>query len=183
MCASINFIRNWKSVGGEGNWPNRALVFLFHLYKRILDANCPLQKIQDRKTPYSMSWFARFRISFFDFGDNSLWNGFFGWDLITTFHMLGILLWDGSHWKIYISKLSLLIFGWELGDKVYGAYQVCGCWALLGISRACFQVFSAACPALMASQKSFTKGIVICTTSDRIFNEGVSKIFKFTLSA
>ena len=158
MCASINFIRNWKSVGGEGNWPNRALVFLFHLYKRILDANCPLQKIQDRKTPYSMSWFARFRISFFDFGDNSLWNGFFGWNLNTTFHMLGILLWDGSH-------------------------QVCGCWALLGISRACFQVFSAACPALMASQKSFTKGIVICTTNDRIFNEGVSKIFKFTLSA
>ena len=32
------------------------------------------------------------------------------------------------------------------------------------------------------SQKSLTKGIVICTTNDHIFNEGVSKIFEFTLS-
>ena len=32
-------------------------------------------------------------------------------------------------------------------------------------------------------QKSLTKSIVICTTNDYIFNEGVSKIFEFTLSA
>ena len=33
------------------------------------------------------------------------------------------------------------------------------------------------------SQKSLMKGIFICTTKDHIFNEGVRKIFKFTLSA
>ena len=40
LCASINFIRNWKSVGGESNRPNRALVFYFIYIKRVLDANC-----------------------------------------------------------------------------------------------------------------------------------------------
>ena len=33
------------------------------------------------------------------------------------------------------------------------------------------------------SQKSLTKGIALGTTNDHIFNEGVSKIFEFTLSA
>ena len=33
------------------------------------------------------------------------------------------------------------------------------------------------------SLKSFMKDIVICSTNDHVFNEGVSKIFEFTLSA
>ena len=33
------------------------------------------------------------------------------------------------------------------------------------------------------SQKYLTKGIIICTTKNHIFNEGVSKIFEFTNSA
>ena len=33
------------------------------------------------------------------------------------------------------------------------------------------------------SQQYLTKGIIICTTKNHIFNEGVSKIFEFTNSA
>ena len=40
LCASINFIRNWKSVGGKSNWPNRDLVSHFIYIIRVFDDNC-----------------------------------------------------------------------------------------------------------------------------------------------
>ena len=60
-------------------------------------------KIQDRKTARNQFQFAQFRVLFFDFGNNKPLNGFFGCNLNTFSHMLGIFLWDGSRCKIYFS--------------------------------------------------------------------------------
>ena len=55
------------------------------------------------------------------------------------------LPWDGSHCKIYF----IIVFG-EF-DQVYKVYKFCGSQQLgLEDRAACFEVCSAACPALMA---------------------------------
>ena len=138
LSASINFIQNWKSIGGENNWLNRDLVFISFILRgswMIIVST----KIQDQKNPRSQFWFAQLPEPFFDFGDNKLWNGFLGCNLSATFHVLGIFLCDGSHCKI--SESSPLIFLWELGDDVYRAYWFSGGRRLIGTGGSRGHVF------------------------------------------
>ena len=46
LCTSINFISNWKSTGGEGNRPNRALVFYFIYIERFMNTNLLYKKVK-----------------------------------------------------------------------------------------------------------------------------------------
>ena len=104
LCASINFIRNWKSVGGKSNWPNRDLVSHFIYIIRVFDDNCFYNILKiGRLLAASLGLLDFEYLFFFDLGENKLWNGFFLCNVNTTCHMLGIMLWDGSRYKISIS--------------------------------------------------------------------------------
>ena len=147
LCTSINFISNWKSTGGEGNRPNRALVFYFIYIKRVLEANCLYKKFKigrllavslglfDFVYPFSISgqqtlkWLFRFQFKH-DFPYT--WYFPLGWEPLQNLHFL-IISFDfslGSWWRGLRSLLILqrLAADWD--------------WR---ISRASFRVSSAAC--------------------------------------
>ena len=142
--------------------------------KRVLDANSLHKKFKiGRLLAVSLGlldFVYLFSVPFF--GDNILWNGFFACSLNMIFHILGIFLCDRSHCKIYICLLSLLIFRWELGDDIYGYWL--GLKDLAGTFLSFFSNMSSTNSSwkgeIRFSQKSLTKGIVISTINDNIFN-------------
>ena len=121
LCASVNFIQHWKSVGGESNWPNSALVFSFIYIKRLLDANCLFKKFKIGRLlavslglldlvylfwfwgKQTLKWFFRLQ-----FKHDFLYAGHFpmGWEPLRNLHFL-------------IISFDFLSGAWL---KVYGAY-------------------------------------------------------------
>ena len=153
LCTSINFIRNWKSVGGESTWLNRALIFYFNYVRRVLDANCLYKKFKiGRLLAVSLGsldfvylflisgttkWFFRLQ-----FKQDLPYAGHFslGLEPLQSLHLL-IIFFDfllGAWWR---GLRSLLIL-WRLAAD----------WDWR-ISRAWVRVSSAACPALMVLKK------------------------------
>ena len=181
LCASINFIRDWKSAGGESNCPNRVLVFISFILRGpwILIVFTKSSISEDSSQAASVCSISS---TFFQFRGQQNLKCFFRlqfkhdfphaehfplrWELLQNLHFL---------------TMSLLIIRWELGDKVYRVYQFCGGRGLSFLSSKSSTNTSRK-GEIRFFQKSVTKGIVICTIDDLIFNEVVLKIFEFTLS-
>ena len=115
--------------------------------------------------------------------------------------MLDIFARNKSHCKIYISiYISIYfylyffwIFHWELGNKITKFINFVEVGGELGLKDLA-EILSSFLSSMSStngfqksqirfSQNSLTKGIVFCSTNNNTFNEGVSKIFEFTISA
>ena len=153
LCISINFIWNWKSVGGEGNWPNRA-VFYFIYNKRILAANCLYKKLNIGRLLAVNLGLLNFVYPLFPGQQTLKW--FFWLQFKHSFPYVGyfLLVWEPLQ-NLYFLTIS---FDFSLGPWWWGLQSLLILCRLAAdwdwrILRSCFRVSSATCPALMALER------------------------------